>query len=138
MLGRKTHISRNHSHISNNHVYRIGMLSSFRECGKVPPELAVLPPEDIRDQEFGEERRQWREPCARGDMTDDVRQQENILSSCEYRVDLAQETCTYNFRLDMPFDRGGYIVYSLFRDTGRFDFSWIQVSYLLGELVETG
>ena len=90
LLGRKNHIRRNHSHISNNHVYIIGMLSSFRECGKVPPELAVLPPEDIRDQEFGEERRQWREPCARRDMADDVRQQENILSSCEYRVEWAQ------------------------------------------------
>lgn len=38
----------------------------------------------------------------------------------------------------MPLDRGGYIVESLFRNTGRFDFSWVQVSYLLGELIETG
>ena len=98
----------------------------------------MLPPEDIRDQEFDKERRQWREPCARRNMTNDVWQHENILSSCKCRVGGARAACTYNFRLDMPLDRGGYIVQSLFRNTGRFDFSWVQVSYLLGELIETG
>lgn len=52
---------------------------SFREPGKVPPELAVLPPEDIRHEEFDEERRQWREPRARRNMTGDVRQYEDVL-----------------------------------------------------------
>ena len=71
-------------------------------------------------------------------MTDDVRQHENILSSCKYRVDGAKAACTYNVRLDILLDRGGYIVQSLFRKTRRFDFSWVQVSYLFGELIETG
>ena len=71
-------------------------------------------------------------------MTNDVRQHEDILSSCKYRVGWAQATCTYDFRLDMPLDRGGYIEESLFREAGRFDFSWVQVSYLLGELIKVG
>jgi len=52
---------------------------SVREVGKVSPEFAILPPEDIRDQEFGKERWQWWEPGARRNMTDDVRQHKNIL-----------------------------------------------------------
>jgi hypothetical protein len=60
------------------------MMTAKKKClvlepGKVPPEPAVLPPEDVRDQEFSEEWWQWREPRARGDMTNDIRQQRNIL-----------------------------------------------------------
>jgi len=39
----------------------------------------MLPPEDIRDEEFSEEGRDWWESRARRDMTDDEGQQEDIL-----------------------------------------------------------
>lgn len=71
-------------------------------------------------------------------MTDGVWQHENILSNCKHRVGGAKATCTYDFRLDILLDRGGYIVQSLFGKAGRFNFSWVQVSYLFGELIETG